>query len=153
MKLYLETTVPFALFADDCPHRVAATEAFFKWMKSSSDQIYISTLLEEEISHASASRCALLISRLQKLPLIMLEVPPEASRLAERYLAAGILPEKFRADVLHVAIAVCHGLDVVLSWNIRSVANMRRAAKICEFNERHGLPPIHVHTPEVALSL
>src|ERR1700676_853057 len=119
MKLYLETTVPFTLFADDSPQRVAATEVFFKWMKSSSDEVYISSLLEEEISHASASRCALLISRLQKLPVIMLDVPPEASRLAERYLAAAILPEKFHADVLHVAIAVCHGLDVVLSWNIR----------------------------------
>ncbi len=153
MKLYLETTVPFVLFAEDTPHRRAITEVFLKWIRFCPDKVYVSSLLEEEISHASASRCAALISRLQKLPLIMLEVPLEASRLADRYIAAGIVPEKFRCDILHVAIAVYHELDVVLSWNARSIANIHRVARICEFNAQNGLPAIRVHTPEVAMSL
>ena len=153
MKLYLETTVPFALFADDTPHRRAITEVFLKWIKLCPDKVYVSSLLEEEISHASASLCAALISRLQKLPLLMLEVPPEAAWLADRYIAAGIVPEKFKCDMLHVATAVYHELDVVLSWNARSIANIHRVARICQFNARNGLPPIRVHTPEVAMTL
>ena len=153
MKLYLETTVPCLLFADDAPHRRAITSVFLKWIGRCGDNVYISSLLEEEISHAPPSRAAALISRLQKLPLIMLEAPPEALRLADHYIAAGIVPEESKCDILHVAIAVCHELDIVLSWNARSIANMHRVARICEFNARNGLPPIRVHTPEVAMSL
>jgi hypothetical protein len=83
----------------------------------------------------------------------MLEVPPEAVRLADLYITEGIIPEKFKCDVLHVATAVCHGLDVVLTWNARTIANIHRVARIREFNARHGLPPILVHTPEVAVPL
>ena len=153
MNLYLETTVPIALFAEDTPHRRAITEVFLKWICFCPDKVYVSSLLEEEISHASPSLCASLISRLQKLPLIMLEIPPEASRLADRYIEAGIVPRKFKCDVLHVAIAVCHEMDVVLTWNARSIANIHRVARICEINTRMGLPAIRVHTPEVAMSL
>lgn len=153
MKLYLETTVPCLLFAEDAPHHRAVTEVFFKWVESCPDKVYISPLLEEEISRQPPLRCAMLISRLQKLPLTMLDVPSAAVRLADRYIADGILPEKFKCDVLHVATAVCHGLDVVLTWNARTIANIHRVARIREFNARHGLPPILVHTPEVAINL
>ena len=58
MKLYLETTVPFLLFADDAPHRRAVTSVFLEWIKRSADDVYISSLLEEEISHAPPSTAA-----------------------------------------------------------------------------------------------
>jgi len=153
MKLYLETTVPYLLFADDAPHRRAVTKVFLNWIKRGADEIYVSSLLEEEISHASPLMAARLISQLQKLPLMMLTVPAEALRLTDRYIAAGIVSEKYRCDVLHVAIAVCHQLDIVLSWNAYSIANIYRVARMCEINTRHGFPPIRVHTPEVAMNL
>jgi len=149
MKLYLETSVPCLLFADDAPHRRAVTEMFLSWLKLTSDEVYVSSLVEEEISHASVERTAGLISRLQKLPLKMLRTPPEAVQLADRYIADGIVPRRLKCDILHVAIAVCYRLDVVLSWN-GSITNMYRVMRICEFNARHGLPLVIVHTPEVA---
>jgi hypothetical protein len=153
MKFYLETTIPFFLFAEDAPHRRAVTRAFLEWVKRSTDEFYVSSLLEEEISHASPAIAATLISQLRKLPLIMLEAPPEALPLTDRYIAAGVVPERFKCDVLHVAIAVCHKLDIVLSWNAGSIANIYRVARICEVNARQGLAPIRVHTPEVAMHL
>ncbi|HUI07974.1 MAG TPA: hypothetical protein VL486_13320 [Verrucomicrobiae bacterium] len=149
----METTVPLLLFADDAPHRRAVTKIFLKWIEQSDDRVHVSSLLEEEIAHAPPSVAATLISQLQRLPLIMLEAPPEALRLTDRYLAAGVAPPEFKCDLLHVAIAVCHELDIVLSWNARSIANIYRVARICEVNARLGLPPIRVHTPEVAMSL
>ena len=149
MKLYLETSVPYLLFAEDAPHRRAVTEMFLNWLKHTSDQIFVSSLIEEEISHASMQRCAALISQLQRLPVTMLQMPVESVRLADRYIAEGIIPKKLKCDILHVAIAVCYGLDVVLSWN-GSITNMYRVMRICEFNSRNGLPLVVVHTPEVA---
>jgi hypothetical protein len=32
LSLYIETTVPNFLFADDAPEKKAATEEFFKWL-------------------------------------------------------------------------------------------------------------------------
>jgi len=149
MKLYLETSVPYLLFSVDTPHRRVVTEEFLNGLNRSPDQVYVSSLLEEEISHATAERSATLISRLQRLPITMLRTPLEAVELADRYIADGIVPRKLKCDILHVAIAVCYELDVVLSWN-GVITNMYRVMRICEFNSRNGLPLVVVHTPEVA---
>ena len=149
MKLYLDTSVPYLLFADDAPHRRAVTEMFLNWLRRSSDEVYVSSLLEEEISYARTDRCATLISQLQRLPIRMIRMPPESVRLADRYIAEGIVPRKLKCDILHVAIAACCGLDVVISWN-GAITNMYRVMRICEFNSRNGLPLVVVHTPEVA---
>jgi predicted nucleic acid-binding protein len=149
MKLYLDTSVPYLLFADEAPYRRVVTEMFLDWLKHSSDQIFVSSLVEEEISQASTQRCAALIAQLQKLPITMLRMPRESVQLADHYIAEGIVPRKLKCDILHVAIAVCYGLDVVISWS-GSITNMYRVMRICEFNSRNGLPLVVVHTPEVA---
>jgi hypothetical protein len=45
MKLYLETTVPSFLFADDAPEKQEVTRQFFKWLAISPDKLYISELV------------------------------------------------------------------------------------------------------------
>ncbi len=47
MKLYIETTVPNFLFADDAPENKAATEEFFKWLKICGDELFTSALVLE----------------------------------------------------------------------------------------------------------
>jgi len=39
MKLYLETSVPNFLFAEDAPEKRRVTEMFFKWLKLSDHQV------------------------------------------------------------------------------------------------------------------
>jgi hypothetical protein len=46
----------------------------------------------------------------------VLPVTPEAEGLAGRYLSDGVIPARFRDDAIHVAIAVLHEIDVVVTW-------------------------------------
>jgi hypothetical protein len=73
---------------------------------------------------------------------------PKAEALADSRLAAGIWTPRSKDDAIHVATAVCHELDVVVSWNMRDLANVRRLARINEFNVRHGLGLMRIATPE-----
>ena len=64
----------------------------------------------------------------------------EIERLADLYLAQGIIPAKKREDALHVAHATVHGLDILLSWNFKHLANVRREGLIAAENQREGYP-------------
>jgi hypothetical protein len=51
-------------------------------------------------------------------------------------------------DALHVAIAVLNGRDVVVTWNMKHLANVRRIESINRTNRVMALSPIRIHTPE-----
>ena len=55
-----------------------------------------------------------------------LPVSDASERLAEAYLRAGVIPAKKRDDARHVAIATVAGLEIVVSWNHRHLANERK---------------------------
>jgi hypothetical protein len=153
MRLYIETTVPNFLFADDAPDKRGATEVFFNWLRVASDELFISTLVEDEIAACAEPKRSQMISVLRSLPLRVLPVAMECSVLADEYVRAGIIPARFKNDALHVAVAVWHKLEVVVSWNMAHLVNVRKIERINAANARSGLPPIRIHTPEEVLDL
>ena len=148
MKLYIETSVPNFLFADDAPEKQQVTIAFFEWLKICDDDVFISKLVEDELRLAPEPKRGRMTAALQAIPLRVLTVPVEAAELADIYLAEKIVTARFKNDALHVATAVWHRMDLVVSWNMKHLVNMRRVARVNEVNARHGFPLIRVHTPE-----
>jgi predicted nucleic acid-binding protein len=67
--------------------------------------------------------------------------------LAEAYLAAGVLSEKFRDDARHVALCSYHHLDYLVSWNFKHLANARRSSGFNEVNALQGFPAIRIVSP------
>ncbi|MEX0717644.1 MAG: type II toxin-antitoxin system VapC family toxin [Planctomycetaceae bacterium] len=77
-----------------------------------------------------------------------LEITEEAEALAEAILAAGMLPPHAVRDAAHVAVAAVHGIEYLLTWNCKHLANAqitRRIAVVCE-KLGHRMPIIC--TPE-----
>jgi len=153
MKLYIETTVPNFLFADDAPDKKAITEEFYKWIRISTDTLYVSELVLAEINRAQPALRTRLLDAVERLQAINLAVTPEAEGLAQRYVQAEAIPARFRDDALHVAIAVLNGLDIVVTWNMKHLANVRRIASINRTNLTMALSPIRIHTPEAVIEL
>jgi len=153
MRLYIETTVPNFLFAQDAPDKRRATEIFFNWLRAASDELFVSTLVEDEIAACPEPKRSQMISVLRGLPLGVLPVAAECSALADEYVRAGIIPARFKNDALHVAVAVWHKLEVVVSWNMAHLVNVRKVERINAVNDRSGLPRIRIHTPEEVLDL
>ncbi|MGD0413451.1 MAG: hypothetical protein ABSC18_17315 [Verrucomicrobiota bacterium] len=153
MKLYLETTVPNFLFADDAPEKQLVTRQFFQWLKISPDELYVSEMVLLELDRADTELRGKLLDAVAELPVEILPISREALGLAQLYVGDGVIPVRYRDDAIHVAIAVLKGLDVVVTWNMKHLANVRRIEGINRRNQAMRLPPIRIHTPEEVIDL
>ena len=74
----------------------------------------------DEVS-ANALVAARRLQTLEGIPLV--EVTREAIQLARRFIETGRIPEKFAENALHISLATVHGMDFLLTWNCRHIAN------------------------------
>lgn len=145
--------MPNFLFADDAPEKQEVTRQFFEWLIISPDELYISELVLAELDRASSPVREKLLRAVARLPVKNLSISSEAVDLAGQYLADGVIPARYRDDALHVALAVINRLDVVVTWNMKHLANVRRIEGINRTNVAMNLPPIRIHTPEEVIEL
>ena len=90
--------------------------------------------------------------RLEKLTtLTLLEVTEEAVILAKELVSAGAIPEKANEDALHLAIAVTNGVEYLLTWNYKHLANATMRTKIEDVCRSAGYEPVIICTPEELL--
>jgi hypothetical protein len=109
---------------------------------------YISTVVLEEIGLAPASAAARMVRGINSLAPTILELSDNSENLAEAYLHAGIIPAKKRDDARHVAIATVAGLEIVVSWNHRHLANERKWSLFNAVNRLAGYEqPLMILTP------
>jgi len=145
-KVYLETSIVSYLTARISKNENAnyLRKLTIEWweIEKPKYEIYTSDLVVQEASagdpEASAKRLKTLESALE------LETTSEAHKVAQALLEKAI-PQKAAADALHVAVAAINGVDFLLTWNCRHIANPHRKydiMKVCEdFDYR---PPIIV---------
>ena len=77
----------------------------------------------------------------------LLEVTEEADGLKAALLKGAALPAKAELDALHIAVATVHGLDYLLSWNCRHIANAFTLPRVYDICRRAGYDPPFVCTP------
>ena len=147
MKLYLETTVPNFLFATDSPDKQAETVAFWEWLKLGTEGVFVSRLVEREIAQANEPLRSQLYRALADVWAQPIDIPPEAVGLAQVYVARGVVSARHSDDALHIAIATCEDLDVVVSWNLKHIVKMKTIEMVSRINMQYGLAPIRIHTP------
>ncbi len=153
MRLYIETSVLNMLTHQDAPDKMQITALFMQWAKLSSHELFISPVTVNEIARTPGPRRAILEKAVRELDAALLAVSPEAEEFAQQYGAARIVPARFRDDALHVAVAVCHQMEMIVSWNMKHLANPNKVARINAVNRQHGWPLIRVHTPQEMLGL
>ena len=86
------------------------------------------------------------LEALDGLPL--LSINQEAVALARAFVAKGPIPEKARVDALHIALATTHGMDYLLTWNCKHIANAEMQTGIAKVSREAGFEPPVVCTPE-----
>jgi hypothetical protein len=58
---------------------------------------------------------------------------------AETYAREFLMPSPPSLDALHLALASCHGCDILLTWNCDHLANANKFGHIRRVNRRLGL--------------
>jgi len=133
-NIYLDTSVPNFLFADDSPEKKEVTVDFFEnFIKKGKYKAFISALVITEIENTQnpVKRIQLLES-LSKYPIeiIALDNFNEVEKLAQKYIQSGVIPERKIMDALHVAVCTIYGINILVSWNFKHLANIQREYKI-----------------------
>ncbi len=78
----------------------------------------------------------------------VLELVPSIKELADLYFAAIELPEKARADAYHLAMAVWHGMDYLVTWNCVHIAGARVKRVVELVSRKQNLQTPIICTPE-----
>jgi predicted nucleic acid-binding protein len=145
VKVYLDTSVPSAYFDDRAPERRSLTLSF--WPTLAAHDVYISDLVLTELGAVSDDgRREALLAMVRGFA----ELDSGADRveaLADAYVTMDVIPPAARPDALHVAVAVVHGMEVVLSWNLRHLVRLRTRRGVNAINTLRGLGPIEILTP------
>jgi hypothetical protein len=83
--------------------------------------------------------------------LTLLRVSTEAIEIAKALVARGIIPAKATEDALHISIATVHGMDFLLTWNCKHIANPQIQKRIALYLEEQGLFLPFICTPDELL--
>ena len=142
--VYIETSIVSYLMARPSRDLIVAghQQITNEWWHSVRPQVdcFISAFVLEEASRGDEEASQKRMTALTEIA--MLEVNDKIRDLAEAYFQAIDMPDKARIDAFHLAIAVWHGMDYLLSWNCKHVASARVRKILAEINE--GLS---IHTP------
>ena len=141
-RVYVETTIPSYLTARKSHDILVAAHQQITdewWTRRRQNfGLFTSELVLEEAACGDAEAAGRRLAMLRGIPL--LDPTPEVIALAGHFLAGGLIPVKAADDALHVAFATAHGMDFLLTWNCRHIANAeimgRLADAAAEFGQR-----------------
>jgi predicted nucleic acid-binding protein len=85
--------------------------------------------------------------------LRLLDVTEEAGLLADRLLSEGPLPSRAQYDALHIAVSAIHGVDYLLTWNCKHIANAAMRPSIERLCRLAGYEPPIMCTPQELLDV
>lgn len=153
IKYYLDTTIFNFVFAEGDTEKKDLTVKLFKDLPSISNGIYISDEVIREINRAPEPRKSQLVGQLEETNPLLLEVDIEAEELAERYVKEGIIPERYRSDAVHIAVAVINGIEVIVSWNFEHIVKLKTRVMVNGINRLLGYHEIEICSPEEVVEL
>ena len=77
-----------------------------------------------------------------------MQVNVDCVSLARALVETGPIPEKAAVDALHIAIATVHGMDYLLTWNCKHIANAEMQKAVKRICRNAGYEPPVICTPE-----
>jgi predicted nucleic acid-binding protein len=148
--VYVETSIPSYLVARPSRNIIAAArqQLTLEWWETQREQydLCISNAVIAEAAQGDAVRAAERLAVVQSIK--SLDITPQCIMLAQTLLSGTSLPERAKDDALHVAVASVHGIDFLLTWNCRHLANAHLIPKLRMLTESEGFHFPQICTPE-----
>jgi len=138
--VYIETSILGYLTARPSRDIVVAAnmEITRQWWETrrSYFQLYSSQAVVKETSQGDVAIASQRLEILRNLAL--LELNQSVLDLAENFLGRSNLPAKADVDAVHIAAATIHGMDYLLTWNCKHIANAQMQRKLAEISFDFG---------------
>jgi predicted nucleic acid-binding protein len=150
LSVYIETTIVSYLTARPSRDLIIAahqqlTQEWWDNRRGKFD-LYTSQLVIQESSAGETAMSQRRLVALDAIPL--LNITQETVALARAFVEKGPVPEKAGVDALHIALATTHGMDYLLTWNCKHIANAEMQTGIAKISRAAGFEPPVICTPE-----
>lgn len=147
-RIYVETTIP-SMYYDTraAPVIVAMREDTRRWWADAirTCELVTGSPTLQELSSGPPDRRRSWLGLIQELPV--LTTTDEVLTVAEYYVRHKLVPAEPRFDALHLALATLYHWDVLVSWDIRHLANENKRTHIDRVHAQLGVEPPMVATP------
>ncbi len=138
--VYIETSILGYLTARPSRDLVVAAniEITREWWdtRRSAFQLYSSQAVVKETSQGDTEIASQRLEIIRNLAL--LDLNQSVLDLAEQFLERSSLPAKADIDAIHIAVATVHGMDYLLTWNCKHIANAQIQRKLAEISLNLG---------------
>jgi predicted nucleic acid-binding protein len=119
------------------------------WLKTQAPrhQLYISAEVIAELSapgYVNRETALQFTAGIELAPLTN-----EVVSLAQLLVDQRVMPGPLRGDAIHLAIAAYYGIEYLLSWNVKHLANPNKRVHLAQVLARAGKAPPLVVTPDV----
>ena len=146
--IYLETTIFNFPFASDAPQYKAEVLCLFEEIKAGKFQPFTSEYVLDELEDTKdAEKLKKMKALITDYAINVLPGNDETIRLAELYIAEGVMPEKFSTDAIHIAAATVASLDFIISLNFRHIVKHKTIIQTEIINAREGFKRVFIYTP------
>ncbi|HSG41216.1 MAG TPA: type II toxin-antitoxin system VapC family toxin [Thermoanaerobaculia bacterium] len=149
-KVYLETTIVSYLAARLSRDLIVAAhqQLTADWwsIRRPGFEIFTSEFVVREASVGDESVAQKRLALLAGIPV--LEITESALNLARELIHRKIVPQRYAEDASHIAIATVHGMDYLLTWNCKHIANAQLEKGIGAICRAAGYEPPVICTPE-----
>ena len=148
--VYIETTVIGYLTSwprkdEIVTGRQAVTK---KWWHTARDKytLVVSQKVVDECAAGDATAAEARLRVIEDLPIVAMS--PAAERLLNELLAKGAVPATEPSDAAHIALAAANGVQFLVTWNFRHIANISMRRKIDQVIEDCGFQLIAICSPD-----
>jgi hypothetical protein len=142
MRFYLDISVFFGLFDKEFQKH---THALFDFIEKQGIKIIHSDVLEEDLQLATQEIRSIANEKLLEAEYIKLD--EKIKKLAEVYIKEEILTDKSINDARHIATATISGVDVMISWNFKNIANFMKIQEYNSINLKQGYGKTPIYSP------
>ena len=109
-------------------------------------EVLVSNEVIAELSEPGYRQRELALKFIEELEV--LDVSPPALGLARLLIKERVMPGPLKGDAVHVAICAILGIEYLLSWNVRHLANPNKVVHLRQICEREGVVAPQILTPE-----
>ena len=146
MRMYLETTL-FNFYFDEDREAHADTVQLFKEIAAGKYEAFTSRYVIEELGNAPEVKRDKMLNLILEHDIPILEPNDEAVKLADIYVTQGVIPQKYRTDGLHIAIAIVNNLDMIISMNFQHIVKHKTKKMTGAINTLNNYRAIEIVLP------
>jgi len=146
-KVYLESTVFNFFFADDAPDKKQDALRLFAEIKDGKYAPYTSNAVLLELAKDAEPKRGKMLALIETYNVEILSAHADETRLANIYVAEGIIPEKYATDALHIASTTVNDLDFIVSYNFKHIVKRKTIMMTESVNIREGYKRIGIFSP------